>query len=162
MPTTALDHCPYKSSECGRASHHRGSLVHHCHSHWTGECQCSLCPLKYSNLMALHNNVWVHCKDTCHSAESGCEGILFTLRWSCHMTQWEQRHHNQQMWRSGANMEASALPTANRTAPQIYSACDMCFDTPKSLESHRLSHSLGERENSRTESRESRRCAFAN
>ncbi|XP_012866973.1 PREDICTED: zinc finger protein 646 [Dipodomys ordii] len=73
VPTSILDHRPYKCAECGRAYRHRGSLVNHRHSHRTGEYQCSLCPRKYPNLMALRNHVRVHCKAARQRAGPGTE-----------------------------------------------------------------------------------------
>lgn len=161
MSTTTLDHRPYKCNECGRAYRHRGSLVNHRHSHRTGEYQCSLCPRKYPNLMALRNHVRVHCKAARRSAESESEGTLThpKMKLSPDSVGAETSPPADVGACRKPEEETSALPTADRTAPQICSVCGMCFENPKSLELHSRTH--GEGENSRTETRESLPRAFA-
>ncbi|XP_057606538.1 zinc finger protein 646 isoform X2 [Hippopotamus amphibius kiboko] len=162
VPTTTLDHRPYKCTECGRAYRHRGSLVNHRHSHRTGEYQCSLCPRKYPNLMALRNHVRVHCKAARRSTGPGAEGPPCHRKVELppdpvgaeaapHAAQGPECKHEE-----GA---ADIPPAADRTAPQICRLCGMLFEDPESLERHGRTH--GEGENSRTETRVSPPRTFA-
>ncbi|XP_044089529.1 zinc finger protein 646 [Neovison vison] len=163
VPTTTLDHRPYKCEECGRAYRHRGSLVNHRHSHRTGEYQCSLCPRKYPNLMALRNHVRVHCKAARRSAGPGAEGPPSHLKVELPRDQVEAAEAAPQTDQGhGCRREEEAAdvpPAANRTAPQICSTCGMLFEDPESLERHSQTH--GEGEDSRTETRVSPPRAFA-
>ncbi|KAI5764161.1 ZNF646-like protein [Gulo gulo luscus] len=163
VPTTTLDHRPYKCDECGRAYRHRGSLVNHRHSHRTGEYQCSLCPRKYPNLMALRNHVRVHCKAARRSAGPGAEGPPSHLKVELPRDQVEAAEaapHTDQGHGCKHEEEAADVPPAtNRTAPQICSTCGMLFEDPESLERHSQAH--GEGEDSRTETRVSPPRAFA-
>ncbi|XP_039103751.1 zinc finger protein 646 isoform X1 [Hyaena hyaena] len=162
VPTTTLDHRPYKCDECGRAYRHRGSLVNHRHSHRTGEYQCSLCPRKYPNLMALRNHVRVHCKAARRSAGPGAEGPPSHLRVELPPDPVEAEAAPPTDQGHGCKHEEETTdvpPAADRTAPQICSMCGMLFEDPESLEHHGRTH--GEREDSKTETRESPPRAFA-
>ncbi|XP_008512551.2 zinc finger protein 646 isoform X1 [Equus przewalskii] len=161
VPTTTLDHRPYKCNECGRAYRHRGSLVNHRHSHRTGEYQCSLCPRKYPNLMALRNHVRVHCKAARRSTGPGNEGPPSHLKVELPpdpvgaeaTTRTDQEHVCKQ--EEGTDVP----PAADRTAPQICSVCGMLFEDSESLEHHVRTH--GEEENNRSGTRVSPPRAFA-
>ncbi|KAB1263151.1 Zinc finger protein 646 [Camelus dromedarius] len=162
VPPTTVDHRPYKCIECGRAYRHRGSLVNHRHSHRTGEYQCSLCPRKYPNLMALRNHVRVHCKAARRSAGSGAEGPPSHLKVELPPNPMgaEAAPHTDQG--PGCKHEGTTTdvpPAADRTAPQICSVCGMLFEDPESLERHGQTHGNGE--DSRTETRVSPPRTFA-
>ncbi|XP_077763509.1 zinc finger protein 646 [Canis aureus] len=162
VPTTTLDHRPYKCDECGRAYRHRGSLVNHRHSHRTGEYQCSLCPRKYPNLMALRNHVRVHCKAARRSAGPGAEGPPSHLKVELPPDQVEAEAAPHMDQGHGCKHEEEATgvsPAAERTAPQMCNLCGMLFEDPESLEHHGRTH--GEGEDSRTETRVSPPRAFA-
>ncbi|XP_039740360.1 zinc finger protein 646 isoform X2 [Pteropus medius] len=161
VPTTTLDHRPYKCNECGRAYRHRGSLVNHRHSHQTGEYQCSLCPRKYPNLMALRNHVRVHCKSARRSAGPEAEGSSSHLKVELppDLVGTEAAPCTDQGNGCKHEEATDGPPAADRTAPQICSICGMLFEDPESLEHH--CHTHGEGENSRTEARVSPPRAFA-
>lgn len=162
VPTTTLDHRPYKCNECGRAYRHRGSLVNHRHSHQTGEYQCSLCARKYPNLMALRNHVRVHCKSARRSTGSEAEGPSSHLKVELPADPVETEAAPCTDQGNGCRHEQEATddpPAADRIAPQICSICGMLFEDPESLEHHGQTH--GEGENSRTETRVSPPRAFA-
>lgn len=162
VPTTTLDHRPYKCDECGRAYRHRGSLVNHRHSHRTGEYQCSLCPRKYPNLMALRNHVRIHCKAARRSAGPGTEGPPSHLKVELPPDPVEAEAAPPTDQGHGCKHEEETTdvpPAADRTAPQICSMCGMLFEDPESLEHHGRTH--GEREDSKTETRVSPPRAFA-
>ncbi|XP_042777001.1 zinc finger protein 646 [Panthera leo] len=162
VPTTTLDHRPYKCDECGRAYRHRGSLVNHRHSHRTGEYQCSLCPRKYPNLMALRNHVRVHCKAARRSAGPGAEGPPSHLKVELPPDPMEAEAAPPTDQGHGCKHKEETTdvpPAADRTAPQICSMCGMLFEDAESLELHGRTH--GEREDSKTETRVSPPRAFA-
>uniref|UniRef100_A0ABI7XRE2 C2H2-type domain-containing protein n=1 Tax=Felis catus TaxID=9685 RepID=A0ABI7XRE2_FELCA len=162
VPTTTLDHRPYKCDECGRAYRHRGSLVNHRHSHRTGEYQCSLCPRKYPNLMALRNHVRVHCKAARRSAGPGAEGPPSHLKVDLPPDPMEAEAAPPTDQGHGCKHKEETTdvpPAADRTAPQICSMCGMLFEDAESLEHHGRTH--GEREDSKTETRVSPPRAFA-
>ncbi|XP_058567402.1 zinc finger protein 646 [Neofelis nebulosa] len=162
VPTTTLDHRPYKCDECGRAYRHRGSLVNHRHSHRTGEYQCSLCPRKYPNLMALRNHVRVHCKAARRSAGPGAEGPPSHLKVELPPDPMEAEAAPPTDQGHGCKHKEETTdvpPAADRTAPQICSMCGMLFEDAESLEHHGRTH--GEREDSKTETRVSPPRAFA-
>lgn len=161
VPTTTLDHRPYKCSECGRAYRHRGSLVNHRHSHQIGEYQCSLCPRKYPNFMALRNHVRVHCKSACRSAGPGPKGPSSHLKVELppDLVGTEAAPCTDQGNGCKHEEATDGTPAADRTAPQICSICGMLFEDPESLEHHCQTHEEGE--NSRTEARVSPPRAFA-
>ncbi|XP_008060238.2 zinc finger protein 646 [Carlito syrichta] len=158
VPTTTLDHRPYKCNECGRAYRHRGSLVNHRHSHRTGEYQCSLCPRKYPNLMALRNHVRVHCKAARRSADPS----HLKVELPPDPVEAEAAPHTDQGRACKHEEEATDIsPAADRTAPQICSICGMLFEDPESLKHHGLTHRAKEGENSRKETEVSPPRAFA-
>ncbi|XP_053750520.1 zinc finger protein 646 [Panthera pardus] len=162
VPTTTLDHRPYKCDECGRAYRHRGSLVNHRHSHRTGEYQCSLCPRKYPNLMALRNHVRVHCKAARRSAGPGAEGPPSHLKVELPPDPMEAEAAPPTDQGHGCKHKEETTdvpPAADRTAPQICSMCGMLFEDAESLELHGRTH--GEREDSKTETRVSPPRTFA-
>ncbi|XP_012515722.1 PREDICTED: zinc finger protein 646 [Propithecus coquereli] len=162
VPTTMLDHRPYKCNECGRAYRHRGSLVNHRHSHRTGEYQCSLCPRKYPNLMALRNHVRVHCKAARRSADPGTEGPPSHLRVELPSDPVgaEAAPHTDQEHVCKREKETTDIPpVADRRTPQICSICGMLFEDAESLEHHGLTHREGE--NSKTDTKVSPSRAFA-
>ncbi|VFV37296.1 zinc finger protein 646-like [Lynx pardinus] len=162
VPTTTLDHRPYKCDECGRAYRHRGSLVNHRHSHRTGEYQCSLCPRKYPNLMALRNHVRVHCKAARRGAGPGAEGPPSHLKVDLPPDPMEAEAAPPTDQGHGCKHKEETTdvpPAADRTAPQICSMCGMLFEDAESLERHGRTH--GEREDSKTETRVSPPRAFA-
>nr|KAF6442937.1 zinc finger protein 646 [Rousettus aegyptiacus] len=142
VPTTTLDHRPYKCSECGRAYRHRGSLVNHRHSHQIGEYQCSLCPRKYPNFMALRNHVRVHCKSACRSAGPGPKGPSSHLKVELppDLVGTEAAPCTDQGNGCKHEEATDGTPAADRTAPQICSICGMLFEDP---ESHRPCHPPG-------------------
>nr|XP_004671066.2 zinc finger protein 646 isoform X2 [Jaculus jaculus]XP_044987516.1 zinc finger protein 646 isoform X2 [Jaculus jaculus]XP_044987517.1 zinc finger protein 646 isoform X2 [Jaculus jaculus]XP_044987518.1 zinc finger protein 646 isoform X2 [Jaculus jaculus]XP_044987520.1 zinc finger protein 646 isoform X2 [Jaculus jaculus]XP_044987521.1 zinc finger protein 646 isoform X2 [Jaculus jaculus]XP_044987522.1 zinc finger protein 646 isoform X2 [Jaculus jaculus] len=162
LPSTTLDHRPYKCNECGRAYRHKGSLVNHRHSHQTGEYQCSLCPCKYPNLMALRNHVQTHCKNACRNTDPGTEGS------PCHIKEdlppdpvgTEAAHHTDEGHGYKHEEEATSNTPVGTIAPQRCSICEMFFEDPESLERHGLTHRAGEGGN-KTETTASPPRAFA-
>ncbi|ELW66331.1 Zinc finger protein 646 [Tupaia chinensis] len=161
VPTTTLDHRPYKCNECGRAYRHRGSLVNHRHSHRTGEYQCSLCPRKYPNLMALRNHVRVHCKAARRSADPGTEGPPNHLKVELPLEPAEAEaapHTDQGHVCRHEEQTTNIPPTADGRAPQKDS-CGMLSQNSENLEHHGLSSGAGE--DSRTETKESPPRAFS-
>ncbi|KAG3259683.1 hypothetical protein H1C71_029293 [Ictidomys tridecemlineatus] len=163
VPTTTLDHRPYKCNECGRAYRHRGSLVNHRHSHRTGEYQCSLCPRKYPNLMALRNHVRVHCKAARRNADPRTEGPPSHLKVELPpdpVGAGAALHTDQEHLCKHEEEATDIPPVADGTSPQICSICGMLFEDPDSLEHHVLTHRAGEVEN-RTEATMSPPRAFA-
>ncbi|XP_020013841.2 zinc finger protein 646 [Castor canadensis] len=147
VPTSTLDHRPYKCGECGRAYRHRGSLVNHRHSHRTGEYQCSLCPRKYPNLMALRNHVRVHCKAARQRADPGSEGLPSNTKGDLSVGVEAASHTDQRHVCKHEEEATGAVPTAGGTVPHICSICGMLFEDPESLKHHGVTHRAGEGEN---------------
>ncbi|XP_040828904.1 zinc finger protein 646 [Ochotona curzoniae] len=148
VPTTALDHRPYKCTECGRAYRHRGSLVNHRHSHRTGEYPCSLCPRKYPNLMALRNHVRVHCKAARRSPEQKSERAPNHLKAEAAADPGGDDGH---LCKREGEASDSLPAAADRRAAHVCNVCGMLFGDPKSLAHHSLSHGMGEKGSCRTE-----------